>query len=195
MRARIDPSLLIDMSIAACPSMRPPSPRSTCRRASSTRQGVITARSMTVSSATIIKPPANSAATNCQPISTARMMPSSRTRLVEANWKAIAAMKSAPFRKIDRANATADDAAECSRNHDRAQRGIGQEAAHLALGYDRLNNARQGKAEDQRPQDFPSHRKSHREGCKERVRERGHSESSSARVIFAWVNASLPNGY
>jgi hypothetical protein len=35
------------------------------------------------------------------------MMPSSMTKLVEANWKAIAAVKLAPLRKIDRANATA----------------------------------------------------------------------------------------
>jgi hypothetical protein len=35
------------------------------------------------------------------------MMPSSMTRLVEANWNAIAAVKSAPLRKIDRAKATA----------------------------------------------------------------------------------------
>src|SRR5438128_7020650 len=44
------------------------------------------------------------------------MIPSSMTRLVEANSNAIAAMKFAPFRKIDRARATAayeheDDAA------------------------------------------------------------------------------------
>jgi hypothetical protein len=35
------------------------------------------------------------------------MMPSSMTRLVEANWKAIAAEKLAPLRKIDLARATA----------------------------------------------------------------------------------------
>jgi hypothetical protein len=40
------------------------------------------------------------------------------------------------------------------RDHDRSQRGIGQEPAHLALGHDRLNNARQGKAEDQRPENL-----------------------------------------
>ena len=44
------------------------------------------------------------------------MIPSSMTRLVEANSKAMAAVKSAPLRKIDRARATAayeheDDAA------------------------------------------------------------------------------------
>ena len=64
-------------------------------------------------------PPENSAAVNCQPIRTARMMPSSITRFVEANSNAIAAVKSAPFRKIERASATAayeqeDDAAPSS---------------------------------------------------------------------------------
>src|SRR5713101_3458981 len=44
------------------------------------------------------------------------MMPSSITRLVDANWKAIAEVKFAPLRKIERASATAayehdDDAA------------------------------------------------------------------------------------
>jgi hypothetical protein len=85
MRATIAPSPVTDMSIAACPSMRPTSPRSACRFASAIRCCVMTPRSMTVSNATIIKPPANSAATNCHPIRTAKMMPSSMTRLVEAN--------------------------------------------------------------------------------------------------------------
>src|SRR2546428_14094650 len=61
-------------------------------------------------------PPTNSAAVNCQPISTARRIPSSITRFVDANSKAIAAVKLAPFRNRDRASATAayeqeDDAA------------------------------------------------------------------------------------
>ncbi len=34
------------------------------------------------------------------------MMPSSTTRFVEANWNAIAAVKSAPLRKMERAKAT-----------------------------------------------------------------------------------------
>ena len=84
-RARMDPSPPTDISIAACPSMRPNSPRSACCFASTIRCGVMTPRSITVSNATIIKPPANSAATNCHPTSTAKMMPSSMTRLVEAN--------------------------------------------------------------------------------------------------------------
>jgi len=67
----------------------------------------MTVRSIRVSIATIITPPANSAATNCHPIKTAKMIPSSTTRFVEANWNAIAAMKSAPLRNIERANATA----------------------------------------------------------------------------------------
>src|SRR5207253_4549399 len=65
---------------------------------------------------TINRPPANSASANCQPIRTIKMMLSSATRFVDATSKAIAAVKSAPFRKIDRASATAayeqdDDAA------------------------------------------------------------------------------------
>ena len=34
------------------------------------------------------------------------MIPSSMTRFVEANWNAIAAVKSAPLRKSERASAT-----------------------------------------------------------------------------------------
>ena len=55
----------------------------------------------------MIGPPTNSPAVNCQPIRTARMIPSSTTRLVEANWNAIAEVKSAPLRNSDRASATA----------------------------------------------------------------------------------------
>ncbi|TQK45151.1 hypothetical protein FBY35_6695 [Streptomyces sp. SLBN-118] len=53
----------------------------------------------------MMRPPKNSAAVNCQPISSARMTPSSTTRLVEAISKAIAAVK--PLRNSDRASATA----------------------------------------------------------------------------------------
>ena len=55
----------------------------------------------------IATPPAQVAAVNRQPRITARTMPSSTTRLVEANWKAMAARKSAPFLIIDRVMATA----------------------------------------------------------------------------------------
>jgi len=52
-------------------------------------------------------PPANSARVNCQPIRSARITPSSMTRLVEAISNAIAAVKSAPLRNSARASATA----------------------------------------------------------------------------------------
>ena len=52
-------------------------------------------------------PPANSAAVNCQPISSARITPSSMTRFVEAISNAIAAVKPAPFLNSDLASATA----------------------------------------------------------------------------------------
>jgi hypothetical protein len=60
---------------------------------------------------------------------------------------------------------------ETGRNQDRVRRGIGQQPAHLGLGHDSLNNARQEETKDQRPQDFPPHRESHRERSKERVRD------------------------
>ena len=44
----------------------------------------------------MIAPPMNSAAANCQPISSHSTMPSSSTRFVEANMNACAAVKSAP---------------------------------------------------------------------------------------------------
>ena len=56
---------------------------------------------------TISGPPTNSASANCQPMRTMRMIDNSATRFVEASSNAIAAVKSAPFRKIDRASATA----------------------------------------------------------------------------------------
>ena len=52
-------------------------------------------------------PPTNSASVNCQPSRTAITIPSSITRLVAANSNTIAAVKSPPRRKIERAIATA----------------------------------------------------------------------------------------
>src|SRR5206468_622418 len=65
------------------------------------------AASATARIATIRTPPTNTASVNCQPSSNARITPSSITRFVEANSKAIAAVKFAPFRKMERARATA----------------------------------------------------------------------------------------
>jgi hypothetical protein len=95
------------MSIPAWPSMRPARPRLAWARASSTRQGRRVARNSSARKTIIRGPPRNSARVNCQPSRTAMMMPSSMTRLAEANWNAIAAVKLAPLRKIDRASATA----------------------------------------------------------------------------------------
>nr|WP_261574623.1 hypothetical protein [Frankia gtarii] len=55
----------------------------------------------------MIGPPANSASVNGQPISRARIRPSSMTRFVEAISDAIAAVKFAPLRNSERADATA----------------------------------------------------------------------------------------
>ena len=52
-------------------------------------------------------PPTNSASVNCQPRKIHITIPISKTRFVEANWKAIAVARLAPFWNIDFAIATA----------------------------------------------------------------------------------------
>src|SRR5712691_5228523 len=104
------------MSIAAWPSIDPARPLSACSRAASMSRRRTKIRNATATSTIMMGPPMNSARVNCQEISSARMMPSSMTRLVLAISKTIAAVKLAPLRNRDRASATAayeqeDDAA------------------------------------------------------------------------------------
>lgn len=106
-RRQNEPSSWIDMSIAAWPSIDPASPRSACARAASTSRERTKTRNRTASATIISGPPTNSAAVNCHPVSSARMLPNSTTRLVEPLSKAIAAVKLAPLRNSDRARATA----------------------------------------------------------------------------------------
>ena len=87
--------------------MEPRNPLSAWLLASATSRGVRKARNNSARQTIMAGPPVNSASVNCQPIKTARMMPSSMTRFVDANSNAIAAVKSAPFRKMERASATA----------------------------------------------------------------------------------------
>src|SRR5256884_4791048 len=114
-RFRKGPSV-IAMSIAAWPSIRPRKPRAACSRASSTSCGRRVHRKSSARIRIMSTPPANSAPRNGQPSRISRISPSSKTRLVEANSKTMAAGKLAPLRKSERAIATAayeqdDDAA------------------------------------------------------------------------------------
>ncbi len=95
------------MSMAAWPSMDPAMPLSACSRAAPTSRARTNSRNATAISTIMIGPPTNSARVNCQESSSARMMPSSITRLVLAISKAIAAVKLAPRRNRARASATA----------------------------------------------------------------------------------------
>ena len=95
------------MSIAAWPSIDPARPLSAWVLAASSSRWRRNRRNSSASKMIMIGPPVNSARVNCQPISRARMMPSSTTRLVEAISKAIAAVKLAPWRNSDLARATA----------------------------------------------------------------------------------------
>ena len=104
------------MSISAWPSIEPTRPLLACSRASSTSRCFRKTRKAIATSTIISGPPTNSPTTNSQPISSPSTIPSSATRFVEASSNAIAAVKSAPRRKSDRASATAayehdDDAA------------------------------------------------------------------------------------
>src|SRR5919197_2254577 len=115
-RCHSEPLAWTDMSISAWPSIRPSTPRSACARASSTGPRRRKSRKTSASSTIISGPPTNSPSVNCQPRTRAIRIPSSATRFVEANSKAVAAVKSAPRRKSERASATAayehdDDAA------------------------------------------------------------------------------------
>src|SRR6266581_1889577 len=94
------------MSISAWPSIEPSRPFSASARASSTSRRVRKRRNRSARKRIISGPPTNSPSTNCQPSSRAMMIPSSITRFVDANWNAIAAVKSAPLRKSERARAT-----------------------------------------------------------------------------------------
>jgi hypothetical protein len=96
-----------DMSISACPSIEPTKPLSACLLAASRSLGPRKARNSSTSSTIMMGPPTNSPRVNSHPRRIAMMIPSSMTRLVEANSKTIAAVKSAPLRKIERARATA----------------------------------------------------------------------------------------
>ena len=68
-----------------------------CARAVSSSRGEMKARSNTAIRTIMTRPPRYSARVNCQPISTHSTRPSSHTRLVDANWNAIAADADAPF--------------------------------------------------------------------------------------------------
>src|SRR5580658_7531278 len=126
------------MSIAAWPSIKPAIPRSAFTRASRTSRSRNVSRNSTAISTIMIGPPVNSAKVNCQPMSRARITPSSITRLVEAISNAIAAVKLAPFRNKDRASAT--------------------EAYERGPPDQGLDYRRQPEPEDQRPGDLPGHR-------------------------------------
>src|SRR5499425_2630511 len=95
------------MSIAEWPSIDPASPLSACSRAAAMRRWRTNSRNATAMSTIMMGPPTNSPRVNCHDSSSAKMMPSSMTRLVLAISKAIAAVKLAPRRNRDRASATA----------------------------------------------------------------------------------------
>ena len=120
-------------------------------------------------------------AVNCQPISSARMMPSSITRLVEAISNAIAAVKLAPLRNSDRAKrhrrvgARRRRRAQPGRDRQGARPVVAQQAHDRRPAHHRLHHGRQGEAQDQRPEDLPGHRAGSGEGLTNRAHHVAHT--------------------
>ncbi len=73
----------------------------------STQLAGMTRGMSTVNATIMMAPPTNSARANCQPSSSHSTMPSSTTRLVEANMNTIEVVKSAPRANSDLASADA----------------------------------------------------------------------------------------
>jgi hypothetical protein len=106
-------------------------------------------------------------------------MPSSRTRLVEANWKAIAATKSAPYgRSIGPAPQRRRNRMTTRprvRSRSRSSAAMNRAGAGSSRPWSRPPEPRPERAKPRiSPQNLPAHREGHRERRNERVRERGH---------------------
>ena len=158
------PSAWMVMSIAAWPSIDPARPLSAWARAASSSRWRRNRRNSTASRTIMIGPPMNSASVNCQPISRARMMPSSTTRLVEAISKAIAAVKLAPLaeqrpgQRHGGVGARGGGRAEPGRERQRPRPVVAQPPDDRGAPHHGLHHGGQGEAEDQRPEDLPGHR-------------------------------------
>ncbi len=144
----------------------------------------------------MIGPPTNSPSVNCQPRISAIAIPSSITRFVEAIWNAIAAVKSAPFRKSERASATAayeheDDAAPNAAAF-RSDRGESSEQRPLdrAPRDERLHDRREQEPEDERPQDLPRHPEAQLERLPELVADRDAEQHYGTAIRRAAASSS-----
>src|SRR6202790_5109153 len=178
MRCQRLPSPQTDISISAWPSIRPAMPLSACRLASSSRSRVRNRRNSTTNSATISGAPMNSASVNCQPKNTSMMMASSTTRLVEAISNAIAAVKWAPLaeqragNRDRRIGARRRGCPQRERGRNGTRPVVGQQAGHFPMRNHRLHYRRQCEAENERPQDLPSHGERHAEGAQDGINHR-----------------------
>ena len=111
----------------------------------------------------MMTPPTYSAAANCQPISTTSTTPSSTTRFVDANMKIIEVTKSAPLANSDFAIAEAayeqdeESAPNTEARVTAAGPLIAEPRAERVPRHERLHDAGQSEAEDQRPERVPEH--------------------------------------
>ena len=108
-------------------------------------------------------PPTNSATVNCHPISSARITPSSTTRLVDATSKTIAVAKLAPVRNSARRQCHGRIGTrrrcrpEAGGDNQRARPIVTQPLLDRGSPHDGLHDSRQCEPQDQRPQNLPCH--------------------------------------
>ena len=124
----------------------------------------------------MIGPPTNSARVNCQPSTSAMMMPSSIDEVGRRDFERdrrdeVGALAEDRACECDRGvRAGRGRGAECRRDRERAGASRPEQAAHLAFRDDRLHGAGECEAQDQCPEDLPAHPEREREGLNECIR-------------------------
>ena len=125
----------------------------------------------------MIGPPTNSARVNCHPMSTARITPSSTTRLVEAISKTMADGEAGPLSEQRPGQGHRGIGARGRGRPEPGGQGQGpgpvvtQAPDDGAPADDRLDHRRQHEPEDQGPQDLPGHRAADQQGVADGVEE------------------------
>ena len=160
-RRHSDPTRCTDMSIAAWPSIDPTNPRSAWARAASSSRRRKNTRNRTASATIMMGPPTNSATVNCQPISNARITPSSTTRLVEAGHRCgeVGTLAKQRSGHRDRRVGTRRRGRLQSGSHDQGARAVVAEQPHdRRPPHHRLHHRGERKPKDQRPGNLPGHR-------------------------------------
>ena len=153
------------MSISACPSILPCTSPARLLHAAFTSPGLRNRRNSRPEQGDHHEAPGELRQGEAPASSDQRIRPSSSTKLVEANWKTMAEVKSPPCLTMEAGDggsgvgAGRGCGAKARRLQDRAGARVGQQTAHLLTRDHRLDHARDDEAQDQRPEHLPAHRR------------------------------------